>query len=349
MEWNPGPKYRKYLNKIDEILGEEQRTVRDVYYALEARGFPKELRNINPDWEFEYRYVKRAVKKGRRAGYIDPGLIVDSSRRAEATVESTGAPPDDWLRDRISYIRTGYHENFWNDQDTYVEVWLEKQSLASVFEPICDEYNVRLEATRGDWSDSKVYETCNRLGAEIADGDDVRILYFGDYNPSGLHAPVAIQNTMAHYGIELDFRDRDDKPESWYFDCWPLDGPVTFSVIEDDGERSDAGSLKMERVALTLDDIKRYDLPENPTPSSTDKDKNLKERFMAHASGGRDVNIELNALKEYHRDELESMLRAAIEQHIDNDLRHETQKRVQRRQGAIQDAVEVDYSVLDGV
>jgi len=56
-----------------------------------------------------------------------------------------------------------YWEDFWGEQDSYVEVWLEKQSLASVFAPICEEFNVRLEATRGDWSDSKVYQASNRL------------------------------------------------------------------------------------------------------------------------------------------------------------------------------------------
>lgn len=32
---------------------------------------------------------------------------------------------------------------------------------------------------------------------------DMTILYFGDYNPSGSHAPVGIRETMAHYGLDL--------------------------------------------------------------------------------------------------------------------------------------------------
>lgn len=42
--WNPGAKYSMYIKRIQGLLGEEKRTVRDVYYALEARGFEEELR-----------------------------------------------------------------------------------------------------------------------------------------------------------------------------------------------------------------------------------------------------------------------------------------------------------------
>lgn len=336
MEWNPGEKYRLYLDKITDILGEERRTVRDVYYALEARGFPSEL--AEHGYEFEYRYVKRAIKKGRRAGIIDPSMIFDASRPAEVESDPGHGDPETFIRRHVDGIESAYRENFWDDQPKHVEVWLEKQSLASVFQPICDEFNVRLEATRGDWSDSKVYEATQRLKGRITDGDDVRVLYFGDFNPSGLHAPVAIQQTMAHYG--LDFRDQNE-PDSRYFDIFPFSDPVEFG--------SEGGTLEFERLALNLEQVDRFDLPQNPTPSSTDKDMELRERFMTHASRGRDVNIELNALKEYEREFLEDLLRDGIEKHIDESLRQETDERVAKRKEAIGDAIKVDYSEIGDV
>lgn len=336
--WSPGPKYQAYLERIDGILSTgEKRTVRDVYYALEARGFPAELRDINPDWEFEYRYVKRCVKKGRRAGFIDPGQIYDASRPAETVVDPGHDGPTSFIQKHIDGVWNAYEENFWADQDHYVEVWLEKQSLASVFEPICDELNVRLEATRGDWSDSKVYEATQRLRDRLRDGDDVRILYWGDFNPSGLHAPVSIQETMGHYGI-TDLRPNATTPRD-YFDIWPWEDPAEWV--------HGGGTLEFIRQGLNLEHIKRFDLPENPTPSSTDKDRQLRERFMEHASDGRDVNIELNALKEFEREFLETTLREGIEQFIDTETRDETTERIKGRRAAIASAVSVDYSEVE--
>lgn len=333
--WNPGPKYEAYLDRIREILTSEKRTVRDVYYALEARGFPEELEQMNPDWSFEYRYVKRAVKKGRRAGFIDPNLIYDASRTPAATVDHGYDDPVSFTASVVEGVERNYEENFWRDQDAYVEVWLEKQSLASVFEPICSDHNVRLEATRGDWSDSKIHEAADRLITQLDEGKDVKVLYFGDYNPSGLHAPVAIQNTMAHYGVQF----RGDVPDEdfTYFDIWPFTGPLPFNG---------GGTLEFERLALNTEHVEQYDLPENPTPSSTDKDRDLRDRFMRQVSNGRDVNIELNALKEYHREDLEEILEDGITSHIDQDQREQSEEREQKNREKIGNAVSIDYSEL---
>jgi cation transport regulator ChaB len=333
-DWNPGDKYRMYLDRIQGLLTDEERTVRDVYYALEARGFPDEL--AAQGYKFEYRYVKRAVKKGRRAGFIDPSLIIDASRIAETTADEGHDTPRSFLRKHVDGVWKAYRENFWRDQDCYVEVWLEKQSLASVFGPICDDYNVRLEATRGDWSDSKVYEATRRLDEKLSEDKDVKILYLGDFNPSGFHAPVSTQETMAHYGLGFN---RDYGDESCHqFDIWPWDGPLP-------SETSD-GSVEFDRLALNMDHIRRFDLPENPTPSSTDKDKTLKKRFMRCVSDGRDVNIELNALKEYERDFLETLLEDAIQQYVDEEKREETGKRVEDRREQLESAISVDWNAL---
>lgn len=333
MDWNPGPKYELYLSRISDLLSDEKRTVRDVYYALEATGFPDEC--AEHGYDFEYRYVKRAVKKGRRSGYIDPELIIDTSRQAVNTADAGHDDPVSFLNKHVDGVWNAYEENFWDDQSHYVEVWLEKASLASVFQPICEELNARLEATRGDWSDSKVYRAARRLRGKVFDEEkQVRVVYFGDYNPSGLHAPVAIQNTMAHYGMDIHRPDG----EAAYFDIWPFPGPVE----ADDGE----GDLAFERWALNTEHIERFDLPENPNPSSTDKDQDLRERFMRHVSEGRDTNVELNALKEYHREYLEDEVRESIEQYIDDDDRTETANRIEERKASLADAISVDYDAV---
>ena len=364
-DWNPGAKYRAYLSKIDEILDNgEKRTVRDVYYALEARGFPDDLENLSyyhqlqkheddpdthehPDvlprsqwkWEFEYRFVKRAVKRGRRAGYISPAQIIDASRAAETHVTEGHGSPENFIDQYVEGIWNQYEENFWKNQDTYVEVWLEKQSLASVFAPICRELNVRLEATRGDWSDSKVYEACRRLIPHLNDGRDIHILYFGDYNPSGFHAPVSILDAMGYYGIDLarDFPGSDDPR---YYDV--EHGFPAYFEADDGGE----SSLSVERLALTTEQIKRFDLPENPVPSSTDKDETIKQQFQNHVSEGMDRNVELNALKEYEREFLQELISDGIVSHIDVKKKNRIEEREEQRREKLRDCVSITKDPL---
>lgn len=323
-EWNPGSKYQTLLRRIQEIMDpDEPRTVRDIYYALESRGH-----------EYEYRTIKRAVKKGRRHGYIDPDLIHDTSRKAEYTQYSGYTDPETFVANELAGIEGKYIENFWDRQPNYVEVWLEKQSLASVFEPICRRHNVRLEATRGDWSDSKVHQATQRLGKKVNEGKDVKVLYYGDFNPSGFHAPVSTQERMGYYGIELP-REFDGE---YFFDIWPFTRQSEFENTE--------GTIEFERCGINLEHIKMFELPENPNPSSTDKDVGLLERFMESVSEGRDVNIELNALKEYHREFLEDLIEESITKHIDTRRRAEVEYEIAQKRERIGEAYEIDWERL---
>lgn len=337
--WDPREYYTQLVLHIQSLLADgEQRTARDIYYALESRGY-----------DYPYDDVKRAVKRGRTAGYVNPHQIVDTSRRAPWTVTDGEISvrwdnrtiryegPDEFLVNVADGLDGIYFENFWKEQDCYVEVWLEKAALASVFTPIVREWNVRLETTRGDWSHSKIFRATQRLIGKLDDGKDVRILYFGDFNPSGLHAPVTVQESMGKYGLQ--FRESVDSTRPMFFDIWPRNGPIRVG---------DGGTLQFERVALNLKHIRRYDLPENPNPSKTNKDQVLRNRFMKYASEGLDVNIELNALKEFHRDEFEDMIRDAIRQHVDVDAKEAFEQRVSAAREDLNDAIHVDPNALGG-
>jgi hypothetical protein len=117
-------------------------------------------------------------------------------------------------------------------------------------------------------------------------------------------------------------------------------GPAEFG----DGQ----GTLLFDRKGINLSHIKRFNLPENPNPSSTDKDRQLRERFQQYVTEGRDVNVELNALKEYHRDYLEDLVRDGIREHIDQEAREATEERVESEKEKLERAICVDDDVLGG-
>ena len=92
---------------------------------------------------------------------------------------------DDWLagqildraRPRLFYFKS----DLWEGQGRYLEVWVEKDALRSFFEPIAKKYAVNLVISRGYPSWTIVRELKDRLPK----GVEVKILYFGDFDPSG--------------------------------------------------------------------------------------------------------------------------------------------------------------------
>jgi hypothetical protein len=306
----------------------EERTVRDIYYALTARG-------VTPHKQPEIRYrndVQQVVSKGRRSGKIDPTQIIDSSRLPATVVDEGFEGPDDFA-EWVEELPERYDENSWREQDHYVEVWIEKASLISVYEPICEHYNIRLEAFGGQWSDSKIVEAGNRIVSKLKDGKDVRVLYFGDFNYSGLQIPVSVLETIGHYGLPI--REDMDSSDARKFDAeWNL--PREWSNA--------SGSFGLERLALNLDQIKRFELPYNPEPKSpSDKaEKTLRRRFREEITDGEAIDVELNALKEYQRDYLEALLIDGITEYIDFRAKAETERRVRDRRETPRKGTTVD-------
>lgn len=79
-------------------------------------------------------------------------------------------------------VRYAYRRNVWEDQPSYVEVWLEKDALSGIFSDITEEYGVTLVVGRGYNSWSAYKKAVDRF---IKMNKPVSILYFGDFDPSG--------------------------------------------------------------------------------------------------------------------------------------------------------------------
>ena len=80
----------------------------------------------------------------------------------------------------------------WDNQAAYVEVWLEKDALRGVLEPITNKWDVPLQISRGYASLSFLH------GAADIEREDkpTFIYYFGDHDPSGVNIPRTIEKTL---------------------------------------------------------------------------------------------------------------------------------------------------------
>jgi len=185
-------------------------TVRQVYYVLVSR------QTINNNLN-EYRRVIRVLKNGRLAGLIKFDSIIDDTREAQKT------PSWESIEDILNAAIDQFRSYWWRDQPYHVEVWLEKRALRRIFYPITNEYDVYLCTGGGYQSWSEVWAARARFLARK--GSDLKILYFGDLDPSGKDMPRDIRDRFKTLGFDVD-------------------------VIE---------------VALAKNDIMEYDLPTNPT------------------------------------------------------------------------------------
>ena len=150
-------------------------TLRQLYYQLVSR-------NVVPNTERSYKRVGGILSDGRLAGLVDWNAI-----------EDRGRPPimqSQWrnLEGLAKSALSAYRLPRWAGQEFYVELWVEKQALAGVLEPIAEEFHVPLIVNKGYSSQSAMYESARRLTQSDAPYTEMRtkvVLYMGDHDPSG--------------------------------------------------------------------------------------------------------------------------------------------------------------------
>lgn len=169
-------------------------TLRQLYYQFVSR-------DLIPNRQSEYKRLGRIINDARLAGLIDWEHIVDRTR--ETTLYSAWENP----ADIIATSAQQYAIDRWEDQPNHVEVWIEKDALAGVFERVCREFQVPLLSCRGYTSQSTMWYSAQRLRrhAEL-DDKTIVVLHFGDHDPSGIDMTRDIQERLELFRVDLEVR-----------------------------------------------------------------------------------------------------------------------------------------------
>jgi hypothetical protein len=156
---------------LREILDlENPMTVRQVFYQAVGRGLIDKT-------EGEYKQtIVRLLTDMRRAGEIPFDWIADNTRwmRKPRTYSS--------LHGMLELTKETYRRALWDNQKSYVEIWLEKDALAGVIYAETKAWDVPLMVTRGYPSVSYLHAAASSISDQ---GKPAFLYYFGDHDPSG--------------------------------------------------------------------------------------------------------------------------------------------------------------------
>lgn len=153
----------------------------------------------------------------------------------------------------IDYAIKQYIEDAWADQDAYVEVWIEKSALIGVLYQPCWKFRLPFISCRGYTSTTEIYVAAKRFEEQMANGKQAIIIHLGDHDPSG----------------EDMTRDNFDRINLMSYNC----------------------GIEVRRVALTPEQIDRYQLPHQMAKKD---DSRTKGYVLKH---GHTNAWELDALK----------------------------------------------------
>jgi hypothetical protein len=133
---------------------------------------------------------------------------------------------DDWIDTLESAYQSYTPFSFWENQDHYVEVMVEKIDLKSLFESVCGDYRVRIANAKG-WGDINGRARIMRRFQEWEDkGKQCVLLYCGDHDPAGLNISGSLMSLfeelegavgwdpsnliIERFGLNADFIDANN-------------------------------------------------------------------------------------------------------------------------------------------
>lgn len=201
-------------------------TLRQLYYQFVAR-------DLIPNDQKQYKRMGSIINDARMAGLIDWEAIEDRTRNLESL--------PNWIdpSDILESVAGQYRTDKWDDQEFRIEVWIEKEALAGVFEQACAEFEVPYLSCRGYSSASVMWRAAMRLKEYERAGQKVQIIHFGDHDPSGIDMTRDIADRLATFGFRGEVR----------------------------------------RVALNMDQVKRYRPPPNPAKVTDSRSTGYIKRF----------------------------------------------------------------------
>ena len=229
---------RQFREDLYEIVAaQEPMTVRQVFYQATVKGIVEKTEN-------GYVKVQTNLVRMRRDGDLPYEWITDHSRarRRPYTYDSVQGALDDTAKT--------YRKALWRNIDAYVEVWIEKDALTGVVEPITDAHDVSLMSARGYASLSFLSEAAEYIRDLNV---PVYIYHLGDFDPSGVNAGEKIEQGLRELAPDADIHFERLAVNEAQIAEWNLPTRPTKSS---DTRSRNFGDISVELDAIRPDDLR---------------------------------------------------------------------------------------------
>ena len=231
-----------FLHRIRGILAEQTYgiTIRHLFYLLVSA-------KVIEKTETAYKNLIAHLSKWRRSGDIDFGAFVDGTRYW------SGATLFDDAESALLECALSYRRNLWTLQPYYVEVWCEKDAIRSILLNAAEPFGVPVFAAIGFASLTSLHSAAQTFNRAARAGKRPVVLYFGDYDPSGLSGQAKAEQTLRdQFGVEVEFRrlgvtaeqiaefnlptrpakKTDSRAKRWEGECVEVDAMSSQTLVE---------------------------------------------------------------------------------------------------------------------
>lgn len=296
------------IRQANAIIAEydgQKLTARQVYYQFVSR-------DLIPNTPRSYQNLTSMLTDARYAGLVDWDVIEDRGREPDV--------PGQWdnVDEIVDIALRQFRLARWATQPKYVELWVEKQALAGVLGPIARRAHVPLMVNKGYSSASAMFAAAERMleacGVTVQPQCDNCSTDFDDRDASGACRGCEQKTNIA---FRHNYRDGEREGEQCedvekevvvlYLGDHDPSGKDMIRDIRDRLTEFGVPNLRVESIALTTAQVKRFNPPPNPA-------KITDSRAAAYIAEFGAQSWELDALPPR---ELNRIVESAIARNVD--------------------------------
>ena len=208
-----------------------------VGFKVSARGWCYELEGFRLIDKDKFDRVEGLINKLRKEGYLPVDFTAEEEGRKFSGVEISPdyGPIEDMKQylDAALYSEKYYTPNWWDGEEYYIQMIVEKIDLKTLFTSECKPHHIPIATSKGWSSILQRAEYARRFKEAEENGLKCVLLYCGDYDPDGVRISEFLRSNL-----------RDLSYIHW----------------EDGIEGYDPSDLIIERFGLNFDFIMANDL-----------------------------------------------------------------------------------------
>jgi hypothetical protein len=188
-------------SKLKEFAQYLQDIQSGIDFKISARGWCYQLEQARLIDKDQFSKVEDAVNKCRKKGYLPVDFVAEEDARAFSGISTPSSYTlhrvVEWTLDSVLDGSDRYYTpDWWEGEEYYIQVVVEKIDLKSLFEPVCRDFHIPIANAKGWQSVLQRAEYARRFKEAEDKGLKCVLLYCGDHDPDGARISDTLRKNL---------------------------------------------------------------------------------------------------------------------------------------------------------
>lgn len=187
-------------DRLSEFAAELKSMAAGIGFKVSARGWCYLLEQAGYITKNEFDKAEKLINTCRRDGLLPVDFVAEEDARAfKGISKPTDGPVRaqlQWLVSQVLHGSSYYTPDWWEGEDYYIQMLVEKIDLKTLFFPVCEQFHIPIANSKGWSSILQRAEYARRFKAAESKGLQCVLLYCGDHDPDGLLISETIRENL---------------------------------------------------------------------------------------------------------------------------------------------------------